>query len=76
MTDRVRTLIVSLSEDIRIDDVQSLIDAILHLRHVAAVTPEISNIEDWDARQKVRMELVDKMDKLFGEILEPHRKKF
>jgi len=42
VTDRVRTLTVVLSDRIRVDDVESLVEAIRHMRHVQDVVPEIS----------------------------------
>lgn len=49
MTDRISVLTVALEEPIRDDDVQVLIDAILMLRGVAAVTTHVSNPDTWFA---------------------------
>lgn len=57
MTDRVNKLTVVLEKDIRIDDVQSLIDAINHLKGVAAVTPGIVDSTTAIARMRVGNDL-------------------
>ncbi len=43
MTDRVNSLLVVLSEDVRIDDVQALVSAISQLRGVAGVSENVSD---------------------------------
>ncbi len=73
MTDRVRTLIVSLTEDMRSDDVQSLIVAIKQMRHVADVGIEITDVTDWDAREKVKWQLDEKLRRSIKEVLWPNR---
>lgn len=61
MTDRLKGFIVHLEEDMRDDDAQAVIDAIQMIRRVSKVTPLISNIEDHMARERVRMELSQKL---------------
>jgi hypothetical protein len=43
MTNRICALTVILDDDIREDDVQSLVDAILHMRRVSSVVTNTSN---------------------------------
>jgi hypothetical protein len=61
MTERVKGFYVSLERDIRVDDVEMLCNVVRSLRGVAGVTQEISNMEDWMARARVRNELRDKL---------------
>jgi HD superfamily phosphohydrolase YqeK len=42
VTDRICALTVTLDEDIRVDDVESLMSAIRHMRHVAKVSPVVT----------------------------------
>ena len=63
MTDRVNALVVVLDQDIRIDDVESLMNAIRQLNHVASVEPNVSNLDSHlaveRARYDLRQQLVD-----------------
>ena len=61
MTDRVNSLTVVLEEDMRIDDVQSLIEAIRHFRNVLSVDVNISNIETHIAKSRAKHELQMKL---------------
>ena len=68
MTDRLKGLTVAFESDIRDDDAQCIIDAILMIKGVANVTTSISNSEDYMNRQQVKREVVDKLYKLAKEI--------
>ena len=57
MTDRLKGVFVAFDEDIRVDDAEALINAIRCLRHVAAVEEHVTNLEDWNARVRIRHEL-------------------
>lgn len=61
MTDRVNGFLVTLEHDIRVDDAQPLMDAILQLRGVISVTPNVSDIEAHLAQERVRLELRKKL---------------
>lgn len=61
MTDRYFALTVALEADIREDDAEHLLAAILMLRGVRAVEPLVSNPELWTAEQRVRHELGQKL---------------
>lgn len=56
MTDRVKGLYVALDQDIRVDDVEPLMNAIRTLRNVSAVECEqfVTTPEDWMNRQVAR----------------------
>jgi hypothetical protein len=60
MTDRVKGFTVTLDKDIRIDDVEVILNAIAMIKHVAYVEPSISTSEDHFAQQRLRFELRDK----------------
>jgi len=57
MTDRVRHLTVTLTEDIRVDDVESIVAAIRQLRGVSLVKRRVVDGADHLARMAVRAEL-------------------
>lgn len=60
MTDRVKGFTVTLDKDIRIDDVEVILNAIAMIKHVAHVEPSISTSDDHFAQQRLRWELRDK----------------
>ena len=57
MTDRVVSLQVTLDADYRIDDVQTLVDAILCMRGVADVSPDVKEPTFWAAYIRAKTEL-------------------
>jgi len=61
MTDRVKGFYVALEEDIRIDDFESMRQAVLQLRGVENVTAEIADHDDWMNRERVKGELRQSM---------------
>jgi hypothetical protein len=62
MTDRVHSLTVVLDEDIRIDDLEPLINAIYMFRHVVKVDPNVTNgSEMYVAEVRVKAELRQKI---------------
>lgn len=65
MTDRVQGFVVTLDRDMRIDDAQALIDAIKMLRHVMSVKPSIVTADDFFARQRIAIELQNKVLQVF-----------
>jgi len=69
MTDRINAMIVVLEEDIRSDDVESLVNAIRHLRGVANVKPHVASYEDVIARERVRSEIGGKLFDAIREIV-------
>jgi len=68
MTDRLKGLTVAFDEDIRADDAQCIIDAILMIKGVSGVTTSISNSEDYMNRLQIRREVVEKIYELAKEI--------
>lgn len=61
MTDRVKGFTVALNENVRIDDVESLRLAMLHLNGVLDVQPLIHTPNDWIVQMRVRRELGEKL---------------
>ena len=61
MTDRIKGLVVTLTEDVRKDDVEALCSAIEQFRGVCGVATEVANLTDhlnrtrieWEIRRKV-----------------------
>ncbi len=61
MTDRVKGFYVALEKDIRIDDFQSISNAVLMIKGIASVTASIANPEDWMNRQIIKSKLKDNL---------------
>jgi hypothetical protein len=61
MTDRLKGLIVTFEKDIRDDDAQGVIDAILMIKGVLSVTTSVSTSDDSMNRLRIRHELKEKL---------------
>jgi len=61
MTDRVHSLTVVLEKDIRVDDVEPLIQAIAQMRGVLTVSGIVSNADSWMAERRARSMLTRKL---------------
>ena len=61
MTDRVKGFTVTLEKDTRIDDVEFILNAIKMIKGVLHVKPSITKSDDHFARQRLKMEMRDKM---------------
>jgi hypothetical protein len=73
MTDRVNTLTVVLERPIRTDDVQSIMDAILHIRGVQSVTTGEVDSALFGARTQERSRLRREILRVFdGDPGVPH----
>lgn len=69
MTDRVKGFVVTLEQDVRIDDIEPMLQAIRFMRGVANVEPSISDSSDWINQQRIKSELRGKMYKFINENL-------
>jgi|HubBroStandDraft_4_1064222.scaffolds.fasta_scaffold1024407_2 hypothetical protein len=71
MTDRTISLIVALDKEMRIDDVQSVIDAIKMIKRVENVTANIftgsDQMNSWASQETFKRELISKLLKVFRE---------
>jgi 3'-phosphoadenosine 5'-phosphosulfate sulfotransferase len=56
MTDRIQGFIVTLDADVREDDVQPTIDAIMQIKRVVSVQPVVADMETRLARNRVTIE--------------------
>jgi hypothetical protein len=66
MTDRISHLTVTLTEDIRTDDVEHIINAIQMIRHVGSVTMgKPVDVTDYMAREHAKIELRSKILDVF-----------
>jgi len=61
MTDKVKGFTVTLEKDISIDDVEVILNAVKMIKGIAHVEPSISTPNDHFARQRVKMEIREKM---------------
>lgn len=61
MTNRLNSLTIVLEQDIREDDAEQLIAAVRMFRGVLSVTPNVSELSDHVAEQRVRRELGEKL---------------
>jgi len=67
MTDRVKGFTVTLEKDIRIDDVEVILNAVKMIRGVAHVEPSIKTSDDHFARERVKMEMREKIWRIIDE---------
>ena len=56
MTNRLKSLIVAFEHDIREDDAQCIIDAILMIKGIAGVSKEVTTSVDWINRCQIKRE--------------------
>jgi len=68
MTNRARGLYVALSEDVREDDIQPIVNAILCLRLVANVDLDIADTSDFVARNRIKREIADDFFKILDKL--------
>lgn len=61
MTDRYNALTVVLEKNMRSDDAQQLIEAILLLRGVLSVVPNVADLNSAVADRRARSELLEKL---------------
>ena len=61
MTDRVAALTVVLDTDIRVDDVEHIINAIRMIKHVQSVKQHIAEWELHVAEERVRRDIYEKI---------------
>lgn len=62
MTDRLKGCTVVFDRDIRVDDVEALLNAIRMVKGVLRVEPSISTPDDWMAATRARTELLSKLN--------------
>ena len=61
MSDRVKGFVITLENDVRLDDVELLMQTIRYMRGVANVEPSIVDSSDWINQQRIKSELKYKM---------------
>ncbi len=61
MTDRINSVIVVLEQDIRDDDAKSILDAILMVKGVLTVDPQVADIASHVAHRRVTNEILEKV---------------
>ena len=61
MTDRIKGFVVMLENDYRIDDMEAVKSAIEMIKCVAKVSPLVSDMDDMLARERVKLELRQKL---------------
>jgi hypothetical protein len=66
MTDRYHSLTVGLEYNIRKDDAEALINAILMIRGVIAVEGNVSDSSEWIAKKRVESEYSRKLFKVLS----------
>lgn len=70
MTDRTRHLTVVLDRDMRVDDVEHVVNAIKMVKYVDDVL--VGEPPDYMARITAKQELVQKFRDFYGKLLEDH----
>jgi len=69
MSDRVNGLVITLEKDIRLDDMELLMQSIRFMRGVANVEANVVNSSDWINQQRIKCELKEKMYKFIHDNL-------
>jgi hypothetical protein len=69
MTDRVKGFVVTLEQDVRIDDIEPMLQAIRYMRGVANVEPSIADSSDWINQQRIKNDLRGKLQRFINETL-------
>jgi len=69
MSDRVNGLVITLEKDIRLDDMELLMQSIRFMRGVANVEANIVDSSDWINQQRIKVELKEKMYKFIHDNL-------
>jgi hypothetical protein len=69
MTDRLKGFVVTLEQDIRVDDAGHVLNAIRMITGVASVQPMVADPADYMARERVRFELT----KQLWDVLHPEK---
>ncbi len=64
MSDRVKGLIVTFEEDVSKEWADRLVDAIKIMKGVVSVKPSITNINDCMSRERVKWELLTKLQNI------------
>ncbi len=64
MTDRVRGVLVTFENDIRVDDLEPVVAAIKMLKGVLSVKPVPANIDGHISEERVRFDLGQKLWKI------------
>lgn len=57
MTDRIKGLVVTLSANVRADDVEPIVNAIAQLRGVYSVSPLVADVDHHIAVEQARREI-------------------
>ena len=68
MTDRIKGFTVALDKDIRVDDIEFVVNAIKMIKGVVGVKSLVVDHSDYVARTRYRREVQEKMYKLLEEL--------
>lgn len=67
MTDRVKGFTVTLSDDIRDDDFEMILNSVMMIKGVLHVEPSIVTVEDHMNRTRIKHEMSQKLYKVLEE---------
>jgi hypothetical protein len=68
VSDRINTIVVVLDHDMAEDDADRLVDLFLHLRGVASVQRNVTDLEDYAARARVKSDFREKIFDLWKKL--------
>lgn len=69
MTDRIKGFVVTLDSDMRIDDIDQILNAIKMIKGICSVEPSVSNFDDTMNRERIKSELRGKFIEFLKENL-------
>lgn len=68
MTDRIKGFTIALDNDIRVDEIEYIVNAIKMIKGVNNVEPLVADSTDFIARSRYKQEVLEKMYKLLREL--------
>lgn len=69
MTDRIKGFVVTLDEDMRVDDIDQIVNAIKMIKGIYSVEPSVSNFDDTMNKERIKSELRGKFIEFLKENL-------
>jgi len=69
MIDKIKGITITLESDIRVDDIEYLLNTFKMLRGVATAEPIIVTSQDYFARERLKIEMRKKLLKIIDDIL-------
>ena len=70
MTEQVKGLYVALEENVNHDDIEGLVNAIIHLKNVLCVEKNVTSFDDYVIKSRTKVDLARRIFRLLEEFKE------